>query len=164
MPTAVGTFEEDREATAAADELMRAGFADTTISLATAAAEAAPPAAVADEGGGGLVRGIAIGAVLGAAVGLIIGVTNIAVPGAGALASSSPLYLTILGTVVGAALGGLIGALADLSLPPPRAAPAPGAAGEELLVTVHAADEASARRAAEILGQHHARRLTIAPG
>lgn len=117
--TAVGVFEDRRQADEAITELRQAGFREDQIGVATRQAEGeAPGATTAEEGsraGTGAIAGALAGAGLGGLVGL--GVLAGVIPVIGPLIAGGTLATILANAAGGAAIGGLVGALAGAGIP-----------------------------------------------
>ena len=101
----------------------------------------------------GAAAGAGTGAVIGGSLGVLTGAAGLFIPGLGAVLGMGPMLATILGgAAIGAAAGGLAGALVNAGVPDADAAAyAEGVRRGGTLVTVVAADETAAGRAADLL-------------
>ena len=125
---AVGTFSTREDAEYALRELNDAGFNMDRVSVVVK-----NPSKKGDIGGaevkstseqikGGTAAGATTGAATGGVLGLIGGLSVIALPGVGAVAELGiVLANTLLGSGIGAAGGGLVGALIGWGIPEDRA-------------------------------------------
>ena len=125
---AVGTFMTRQDAELALQELQEAGFNMDRVSVIVnnpqsndniGGAEVKPASEQAKDGAG---AGATAGAATGGLFGLIGGLGVIALPGVGAVAELGiVLANTLLGSGIGAAGGGLVGALIGWGIPEDRA-------------------------------------------
>ena len=163
MKTIVGLFDDMTQARQAASDLENVGVARNDISL-VANNEGAKYAAnsgdtVSDTTtttGGAIGQDAMVGAGIGGAAGLLIGLTGLAIPGLGWVATAGWLTATLIGAGTGAVLGGLVGALTSVGVPEEDAANySEGVRRGGILIAVKAED-AQANRVAEILGDNGA--------
>lgn len=115
--TVFGMFPDRRQAEAAIDGLVRAGFERDRISVAMRHDESLRDADTINEPAEGAAAGAVSGGVVGGTVGLLAGLGVIAVPGFGPALAAGWLASTLLGAGVGAAAGGLIGGLVGMGVP-----------------------------------------------
>jgi len=128
---AVGLFSSRREAEAALHRLRDTGFDMDHISIVAKSGEGLrdlggndydPSKSDAEQAKGGAGAGATAGAVTGGAIGLIGSLGVLAIPGVGAAAEVGFLLgNTLLGSGIGAAGGGLVGALIGWGVPEERA-------------------------------------------
>lgn len=128
---AVGLFSNRREAEAALHRLRDTGFDMDHISIVAKSGEGLrdlggndydPSKSDAEQAKGGAGAGATAGAVTGGAIGLIGSLGVLAIPGVGAAAEVGFLLgNTLLGSGIGAAGGGLVGALIGWGVPEERA-------------------------------------------
>jgi len=122
--TVVGVYDEVSDAQAAVEDLGRAGFPSSDISLLSAAEarrrgldvepETRREGNKSDEGAG---LGAGAGAVVGGLGGLLVGLGTLLLPGLGLVLAAGPLVTTLIGAGIGAGLGALVGALIGLGIP-----------------------------------------------
>jgi hypothetical protein len=128
---AVGLFSNRREAEDALYRLRDTGFDMDHISIVAKSGEGLrdisgndydPSKSDAEQAKGGAGAGATAGAVTGGAIGLIGSLGVLAIPGVGAAAEVGFLLgNTLLGSGIGAAGGGLVGALIGWGVPEERA-------------------------------------------
>lgn len=129
---AVGVFSSRHSAESAINELKRAGFPTSRVSVIAKDADRQGDIAgvdVTDRKGNKADEGAATGALtggtLGGITGLLIGLGTLAIPGVGPVMLAgeiaTALATTIAGGAIGAAAGGLVGALIGLGIPEERA-------------------------------------------
>lgn len=100
----------------------------------------------------GASTGAGVGGLMGGTLGLLAGIGALAIPGVGPLIAAGPIMAALSGAAVGAAVGGLTGALVGMGIPEYEAKRYEGKImGGNVLISVHAADGASARKAENIL-------------
>ena len=105
----------------------------------------------------GAMKGAGAGAAVGGVLGLVAGVASLTIPGLGPFIAAGPIAAALAGAGVGAAAGGVIGALANLGVPEDEAHYyAEGVRRGGTLITVHAATDAIADCAANVMRQHGA--------
>jgi len=159
VKTIVGLFDDYSQAQKAASDLESAGIPRDDISIVanneggkyaptdTTAASATPSVS-----GHAIGHDAIIGAEVGGAAGLLLGLTGLAIPGLGWIASAGWLMGALLGAGTGAIVGGLVGALTHVGVPHEDAAHyTEGVRRGGTLVAVKAQDEV-AYRVAQILG------------
>ena len=162
MKTIVGLFDDITHANKAAADLENAGITRNDISIA-ANNEGGKYVANSDGShsdttttGGAIGSDAAIGATVGGAAGLLIGLTGLAIPGLGWIATAGWLTATLIGAGTGAVVGGLVGALTSVGVPEEDATLYnEGVRRGGILVAVRAEDN-QAHRVAEILGDNGA--------
>ena len=128
LSRAVGTFMTRQDAEIALQELQEAGFDMNRVSVIVnnpqsedkiGGAEVKP---ASEQAKGGAGAGATAGAATGGLLGLIGGLSVIALPGVGAVAELGVVLAnTLLGSGIGAAGGGLVGALIGWGIPEDRA-------------------------------------------
>lgn len=125
---AVGTFSNREDAEFALRELQDAGFNMDKVSVIAKDAElekdigGVEVKSDKEQAKGGAGAGASAGAITGGVMGLIGGLGVIALPGVGAIAELGiVLANTLLGSGIGAAGGGLVGALIGWGIPEDRA-------------------------------------------
>jgi len=161
MKTIVGLFDSMDQAQRAASNLEAAGIPRDDISLVANNENGRYAANNASDSGtstGTTTTGSAIGqdavvgAGIGGAAGLLIGLTGLAIPGLGWIATAGWLTATLIGAGTGAVVGGLVGALTQVGVPEEDASLyTEGVRRGSILVAVKAMDE-QANRVAQILG------------
>src|ERR687885_29703 len=158
----VGLFDTSQDAQGAVQELRNAGFSADDISVV--ANNARGDYDVQDGGGSeaaeGAGAGATGGAVLGGMAGLLVGLGALAIPGVGPVVAAGTLATTLgttaAGAGLGAAAGGLVGALVGAGIPENDAnVYAEGVRRGGALVTVRAADDEDADRAADIMDRYN---------
>lgn len=129
---AVGVFPSRHSAESAINELKRAGFPTSRVSVIAKHADREGDIAgvdVTDRKGNKADEGAATGALtggtLGGITGLLVGLGTLAIPGVGPVMLAgeiaTAIATTIAGGAIGAAAGSLIGALVGLGIPEERA-------------------------------------------
>ena len=161
MKTIVGLFDTFDEAKKAATDLESAGVSHNDISIVANnesgqyAANSTDTAATGAPhvSGHAIGHDAKVGAEYGGVAGLLLGLTGLAVPGLGWIATAGWLGGMILGAVTGAAIGGLVGAFTSVGVPEEDAYNYNEAVRRGgILLAVRAQDE-QAQRVAEILGE-----------
>lgn len=159
----VGLFDNMQDAHSAVSELTNAGFTSDDISIVANNSSGqstnydADTGSEAAEGAG---AGAVGGAVLGGLGGLLVGLGALAIPGVGPVIAAGTLATalgtTAVGAGLGAAAGGLVGALVGAGIPEEDAnIYAEGVRRGGALVTVQAATDSDADRAADILDRYN---------
>lgn len=125
---AIGTFATREDAEFALQELQNSGFNMDRVSIVAKNVEStdkiggAEVKSASEQAQGGAAAGATAGAMTGGLMGLIGGLGVIALPGVGAVAELGiVLANTLLGSGIGAASGGFIGALVGWGVPEDRA-------------------------------------------
>ena len=128
LKRAVGTFATQEDANFALRELRDAGFNMDRVSVIAKNPEpdtrmgGAEVKSTSEQAEGGAGAGATAGAATGGLMGLVGGLSVIALPGVGAVAELGiVLANTLLGSGIGAAGGGLVGALIGWGIPEDRA-------------------------------------------
>ena len=127
LKRAVGTFATREDAENALRELQNAGFNMNRVSVVAKNPQqdnisGAAVSSTGEQIKGGTAAGATTGAVTGGMLGLIGGLSVLALPGVGAVAELGiVLANTLLGSGIGAAGGGLVGALIAWGIPEDRA-------------------------------------------
>src|SRR5687767_9227673 len=99
----------------------------------------------------GAVTGAGTGGVLGGALGWLAGIGALAIPGLGPFIAAGPLMAALSGAAVGAAVGGITGALVGMGIPEYEAKRYEGRIKSgNILISVHADDQAETRKARDI--------------
>jgi hypothetical protein len=150
----LGLFHEPETLGRAVDALKTAGFRDSDISALLPDRESTQ--AFVHEKHTKAPEGAAVGAtagvVTGGTVGLLLGLGAIVIPGLGAFLAAGPLMAALAGAGVGGAVGTLTGALVGMGIPEYEAKRYESFLHDGgALVSVHADDDESARRAKSIL-------------
>ena len=159
----VGLFDSMQDAQGAVQELRSQGFTADDISIVANNSSGeygvgdGDGASEAAEGAGAGATG---GAVLGGLGGLLVGLGALAIPGIGPVVAAGTLATTLgttlAGAGLGAAAGGLVGALVGAGIPEEDAGVyAEGVRRGGALVTVQAATDDDADRAADILDRYN---------
>ncbi|MGC4042428.1 MAG: hypothetical protein QM758_01335 [Armatimonas sp.] len=117
MQTVVGAYSTTDEAERASQALTAAGVPWDDISLVAnnEGGRYAPVTERTDDTTVG--QDAAQGAKWGAGIGFLVGLTGLAIPGLGWIASAGWFLGTLLGAGTGALVGGLIGALTSVGVP-----------------------------------------------
>ncbi|WP_338421079.1 general stress protein [Mesobacillus harenae] len=115
----VGSYETEREAISAVEQLKADGYRAEDISVISKNHEQIE--GVEEETGTkteeGLAAGAATGGVLGGLTGLLAGIGALAIPGVGPIIAAGPIAATLSGAAVGVGAGGLAGALVGMGIP-----------------------------------------------
>ena len=140
-------FDDYGQAKAAVNELERAGFTSSEVSIVSRYRDDGTLADAASNTG----TGAAVGALAGGGTGLLAALGIIAIPGIGPLVAAGVLATTLVGAAGGSIVGGLVGALTNYGVDE-RAAHvySEGVRRGGTLVTV-SADDARAAEADRIL-------------
>jgi hypothetical protein len=146
MKIVVGLLDSQAEAQKAVEELTNSGFRREDIGMLVVA-----------PGADKIVNNAAKGVFLGSLAGLLIGAATMMIPGIGWVMVAGPVSTVLLGTALGAAAGGVIGALRSKGVPEKDAQFfAEGVRRGGVLLTVSARTDEAAKRAEEILKRHGA--------
>jgi hypothetical protein len=117
--TVVAVFDSHTGAIHGVEELRRAGFQPSQISIL--APDPREAEGYAEELGIRVIQagslGLAAGGILGGVAGWLAGLTGLLVPGAGIILAAGPFAGALVGAMGGASLGGFVGALIGLGLP-----------------------------------------------
>jgi len=156
----VGLFDNMSDAHQAVQELTNAGFTADDISIVASNASGEYDTTSGSEAAEGAGAGATGGAVAGGLVGLFVGLGALAIPGIGPVVAAGTLATalgsTAVGAGIGAAAGGLVGGLVGAGIPEDDAnIYAEGVRRGGALVTVQAADDTTADRAADILDRYN---------
>lgn len=115
----VGTYDSDREAIAAIENLKHLGFTADDISVISKdrnesdhIIEQTDTHAVE-----GAATGAATGGLIGGLGGVLTGIGALAIPGVGPIIAAGPIVAGITGAAAGAGVGGLAGALIGMGIP-----------------------------------------------
>ncbi len=161
MKTIVGLFDTFDEAKKAATDLESAGVGHNDISIVANnengqyAANSTDTTTTGEPhvSGHAIGHDAVVGAEYGGVAGLLLGLTGLAIPGLGWIATAGWLGGMILGAATGAVVGGLVGALTSVGVPADDASHYNEAVRRGgILLAVRAQDE-QAQRVAEILGE-----------
>ena len=99
----------------------------------------------------GAATGAGTGGLLGGAVGWLAGIGALAIPGLGPFIAAGPIMAALSGAAVGAAVGGVTGALVGMGIPEYEAKRYEGRIKSgNILISVHADDQAEGRKARDI--------------
>ena len=115
MRTLTKVYESHDAARRVVNELEKAGFPSSSISLLANKSVSDQYADVEDASEAG--TGAGVGAAVGGAAGLLTGLGLLAIPGLGPVVAAGWLASTALGAVAGGVTGGLVGALIDADVP-----------------------------------------------
>ena len=156
--TVVGVFSDAGVMDRALGEIRDAGFSDDDVSVVRQGDAPAPPMGAGETKAG---AGIATGATAGAVLGGIAGLAALAIPGIGPLIAAGPIVAALSGAATGGALGALAGSFAGLGMPSEHAQEYEAAVrGGGVFVSIKTADDDGANRAAELLRQHGADKVS----
>ena len=156
--TVVGVFSDAGVMDQALGELRAAGFSEDDVSVIRQGDAAAPPMSAGETKAG---AGIATGATAGAVLGGIAGLAALAIPGIGPLIAAGPIVAALSGAATGGALGALAGSFAGLGMPSEHAQEYEAAVrGGGVFVSIKTADDNGANRAAQLLRQHGADKVS----
>jgi hypothetical protein len=155
----VGIARTEAQAAMIAEDLQKAGFNMSDISVLV-------PAAASDRDLGhekntkmpeGAATGAATGGVLGGALGLLAGIGAIAIPGLGPFIAAGPIMGLLGGAAAGATAGGVTGALVGLGIPEYEAKQYESKLRSgNLLISVHTEDRRERELAKDIFERHSA--------
>jgi len=152
----VGTFDSEREATRAIDQLKDLGYTNDQISVI--AKNRDDIAGIEESTGTHVADGAATGAVTGGALGgiggLLVGLGLLAIPGVGPLLAAGPIAATLSGAALGAGAGGLVGALIGLGVPEDEAHLHEGSLKAGKILVIVDADPSLRDRVGHIFGTH----------
>jgi len=152
----VGTFDSEREATRAIDQLKDLGYTNDQISVV--AKNKDDVAGIEESTGTHVADGAATGAVTGGALGgiggLLVGLGLLAIPGVGPLLAAGPIAATLSGAALGAGAGGLVGALIGLGVPEDEARLHEGSLKAGKILVIVDADPSLRDRVGNIFGTH----------
>jgi len=152
----VGTFDSEREATRAIDQLKDLGYSNDQISVV--AKNKDDVAGIEESTGTHVADGAATGAVTGGALGgiggLLVGLGLLAIPGVGPLLAAGPIAATLSGAALGAGAGGLVGALIGLGVPEDEARLHEGSLNAGKILVIVDADPSLRDRVGNIFGTH----------
>lgn len=114
-----GIYASANIAENAVDQLLRAGFSNSDISVLLPDDESTRAFAhekntKAPEG---VTAGAATGGVIGGTLGVLAGIGALAIPGIGPLIASGPIIAALAGIGAGGTLGGFVGALVGMGIP-----------------------------------------------
>jgi hypothetical protein len=157
MKTIIGAFDTTAQAEMAANALVNAGIARDDISVIANNEGGAYAPVTETTSDGAVVTGHAVGhdakvgAEWGAGIGFLVGLSGLAVPGLGWIASAGWFAGTILGAGTGAIIGGLVGALTHVGVPHEEAVQYTEAVRRGSVLLAVRAEDASAQRIADVL-------------
>lgn len=149
----------------AVDRLKVSGFSNNDISVlfpdaASSREFAHEKSTKAPEGAA---TGAGTGAVIGGALGWLAGIGALAIPGVGPFVAAGPIMAALAGAGVGGAAGGITGALIGLGMPEYEAKRYAGRIAKGgFLMSVHARDDNSQKRAKKILEETGAEDISCA--
>jgi heat induced stress protein YflT/ActD protein len=138
----------------AVDELKRAGFRNTDISVLMPENKGTKDFAhekntKAPEGAA---TGAGTGAVVGGGLGWLVGIGALAIPGLGPFIAAGPIVAALAGVGAGAAVGGIAGALVGMGIPEYEAKRYEGRVRKGgILLSVHSDSSDWTKKAKEIL-------------
>jgi hypothetical protein len=166
--TVVGLMDSPAEAQRVIQELIDCGFERSTIGVMASGRQGGDASAAtsddgsADQGepedrGRSALKGAGAGAALGGIAGLVVGLAALPIPGVGPIIAAGPIAAALAGAGIGAVAGGVVGALTDLGVPEHEAHYyAEGVRRGGTLLTVTAANDELADRAARLMREHGA--------
>jgi hypothetical protein len=112
----------------------------------------------------GAATGAGSGAAIGATLGWLAAVGTLAIPGVGPLIAAGPIVAALAGAGAGGAVGGITGALVGLGIPEYEAKRFEGRVrGGGILLSVHADNNAWAKKAVNLLEELGAEDVATAP-
>ncbi|WP_083035117.1 general stress protein [Sporosarcina ureae] len=114
----VGTYDTDREAIAAIENLKHHGFTADDISIISKDREEADYVVEQTDthAAEGAATGAATGGLIGGFGGILTGIGALAIPGIGPIIAAGPIVAGITGAAAGAGVGGLAGALIGMGI------------------------------------------------
>lgn len=115
----VGTYDSDREAIAAIENLKHLGFSADDISIISKDRHETDHVVEQTDthAAEGAATGAATGGLIGGFGGILTGIGALAIPGVGPIIAAGPIVAGITGAVAGAGAGGLAGALIGMGIP-----------------------------------------------
>src|SRR5688500_7312736 len=151
--TIVGLFQKEEDVQRLVDELERAGFSRSDISVIRKDPESPDPAR---DAAAGAAIGAGAGAMLGGGLGgLLATLAGFAIPGVGPLLGVGPLVATIIsGAAIGATAGSIAGALAAAGVPEDEAKAYSESVHRGLILVTLAADKDRVDEALRILAKY----------
>jgi hypothetical protein len=149
-----GIYPTRAQVEVAIDELRRAGFRNTDISVLMPENQGSKD--FAHEKGTkapeGAAAGAGTGAVIGGTLGWLIGIGALAIPGLGPFIAAGPLVAALAGIGAGGAVGGFTGALIGIGIPEYEAKRYEGRIKRGgILLSVHSDNSDWTKRAKELL-------------
>ncbi len=149
-----GIYKSVTHAEQAVDELLRAQFSNTDVSVLMPDHQGTRD--FAHEKGTkapeGTTTGVAAGGTIGGTLGLLAGIGALAIPGVGPFIAAGPIMGALAGLGVGGAVGGLVGALVGLGIPEYEAKRYAGRVKEGgVLLSVHCDTSDEITRAKDVL-------------
>lgn len=151
-----GLYRDEVHVTDALDELKRAGFRSTDISVLLPDNRGTKDFAhekntKAPEG---TAAGATGGMLLGGTLGWLVGIGALAIPGLGAFIAAGPIVAALAGAGAGGAVGGLVGALMGMGIPEYEAKRYEGRIRSGgVLMSIHCDDSDWIRKAKDMLRQ-----------
>jgi hypothetical protein len=149
-----GLYPSVERAERAVDELVRASFSNSDVSVLMADNQSSKDFAHEKQTKApeGTATGVAAGGTIGGALGLLAGIGALAIPGVGPFIAAGPIMGALAGLGVGGAVGGLVGALVGMGIPEYEAKRYEGRLKEGgVLLSVHCDTSEEITRAKEIL-------------
>jgi rhodanese-related sulfurtransferase len=149
-----GIYTTPRQAEAAVQALINAGFSNQDISVLfpdkqTTKEFAHEKNTKAPEG---TTAGVISGGAIGGTLGLLAGIGALAVPGLGPFIAAGPIMGALAGAGAGGAIGGIVGALVGMGMPEYEAKRYEGRVKDGgVLLSVHCESSEEVERAKEIL-------------
>lgn len=147
------TAKSSNLATQIVDDLKRAGFSNSDISVLMPDKAGTKEFAVDNETKApeGAATGAGTGAVLGGGLGWLAGIGALAIPGLGPFIAAGPIMAALTGAAVGGTLGGITGALIGMGIPEYEAKRYEGKIkGGHALISVHSENSAQTDKAKQI--------------
>lgn len=165
--TIVGMYDDHADASRTVEDLVRAGFERSQISLVASDAageySSYPKVKYGEAGrheeesnaGEGAAAGAVTGGLLGGLAGVLLGFGTLLIPGVGPIIAAGPIISGLVGAGIGATAGGLLGALVGAGIPKDKAEYyAEGVRRGGTLVMVNTPDE-DVDRVIEIMERHN---------
>ena len=149
-----GIYRTAVEAERTVDTLLRAGFANSAISVLLPDDQSTRDFAHKKDTKApeGTTTGVAAGGAIGGTLGVLAGIGAIAIPGVGPFIAAGPIMAGLAGLGVGGAVGGLIGALVGMGIPEYEAKRYEGRVKNGgVLLSVHCDTSDQIKRAKELL-------------
>jgi hypothetical protein len=151
---AFGLYPSVERAERAVDELTRAGFSNSDVSVLLADNQSTKDFAHEKQTKApeGAATGALTGGTIGGTLGLLAGIGSLAIPGVGPFIAAGPIMGALAGLGVGGTVGGLVGALVGMGIPEYEAKRYEGRLKEGgVLLSVHCDTSEEVERAEDIL-------------
>jgi len=120
IKTIVGSFDRFTDASAASEDLTRAGFLRSDINIVgnnIAGSAPIPAGKPLDDDKSAVATGALTGGAIGGAAGVAVSLMGLAIPGIGPILAAGTLATMLAGAGAGAVAGGLIGGLTEMGVP-----------------------------------------------